>query len=140
VTKQQVYEGEAGEAQVRLELSRLGFLMVERIYTPFKVVRNARGKVVSAYPVEKVSGDFIAVEPETGRKVLVEVKSRNRDRLRWSDLKQHQIDALDENRRVGGRSLLAFVNNNYDILIWDWPIDGFGPGKSIGQGIIPANP
>lgn len=121
--------GEFGEAIVRRELDRRGFRMVEKVNTPWKVLwRN--GKPFHAFPMEKVSGDFIGIEPLTGRKVLVEVKAKDEGTFPYSMLEEHQARALQENHICNGVSLLALVRG-MKAQIHRWPIDGFGPGKSL---------
>ena len=120
--------GEVGQEIVRLEMRRRRFKMVEAVHTPWRVVRKM-GRIVGAFPVEKVSGDFIAVG-ENGRKVLVEVKSRETGNLPWSAFEDHQVAALSENVSVGGLSIVAWVQGT-TVKFYHWPIQDFGPGKSM---------
>lgn len=121
--------GEFSQDLVRRRLELMGFKMVERVHTPWTVVRRM-GRVVGAFPKEKVSGDFIAVKPLTGQKVLVEVKSRESGVFPWSMMEPHQVVALNENHLCNGISILALVQN-VTIEFHPWPIKDFGPGKSI---------
>lgn len=122
-------EGKLGEDLVRRNLERVGYKMIERVHTPFTLIRRGKS-IVGAFPTEKVSGDFIAIQPMTGRKVLVEVKSRESGIFPWSILEDHQVRALSENHICGGISLLALVSNTR-VKIHSWPVDGFGKGKSL---------
>ena len=120
--------GKRAEEAVRLALQAAGFRMIERVATPWTVTFR-EGRPQAAFPVAKVSGDFRAVEPGTGRSVLVEVKCRS-GRLRWSDLRPHQRRALEEHHRLGGISILAWVTA-WDVRLLRWPVEGFGPGRSL---------
>lgn len=129
MAKVSVSLGQGGELVTRSSLTRLGFEMIERVHTPWRIQRKGK-KIVGATPVERVSGDFIAIEPGTGKKVLVESKLRKGDRIRWSDLEKHQIEALDNNHALGGISLVS-MTCDYGHCILRWPIEGFEPGKSL---------
>lgn len=121
--------GELGEKLVSLALQKMGFRMVEKVATPWRVIfKNHRP--IHAFPVEKVSGDFRAIEPSTGRQVLVEVKTHDADTLPWSSFQPHQIHALQENSDCKGLSLMAWVREGVVHIIY-WPAAGFGPGKSM---------
>ena len=122
-------EGDFTQELTERELNRLGYRMVEAVNTPWKVIRNGK-RIVGAFPVAKVSGDFRALEPMTGRSVLVEVKSHKGDTLPWSAFEDHQRRALEEHHVTGGISLISWVIDG-KVLIWKWPVEGFGPGKSI---------
>lgn len=128
--------GELGEGFVKRELERRGFKMVERVHTPFTVIRRG-DQIVGAFPKERVSGDFIAIQPLTGRKVLVEVKTKDEGTFPFSLLKDHQARALNENHICGGISLLALVRG-IQTQIHEWPIEGFGPRKSLKWGTTPS--
>lgn len=144
--------GVVGETLTKAELVRLGFTMIERVHTPWKVLRKPdpkRGsRIVGAVPEEKVSGDFRAVWPFTlenslvGVSVLVESKAREGDRVLWSDVEEHQRDALQRHHEAGGLSYLSVVLGGRATLM-RWPIPGFGPGSSIrilGGEIAVGNP
>ena len=126
-------QGEIGQDIARYTLKQMGIEMVEPVYTPWKVLFKTVGgrrKVVEAFPLQKVSGDFRGVAPG-GRSVLVEVKSRTtRDTLRWSDLEPHQRDALQEHCDWGGLSLVCWVIDSGECLVMEWPIPGLQKGKS----------
>lgn len=124
--------GKVGEALTKAELIRNGYRFVERVHTPWKVVRrveNGRSRIVGAVPEEKVSGDFRAVAPG-GRSVLVEAKFDGKDRVLWSDLEDHQIESLNDHRQAGGLSILSVVIGGRAWLL-EWPVPDFGPGRSI---------
>jgi hypothetical protein len=121
--------GAWNEAAAQQALERLGFEMIERVETGFGVVRQGK-RIVSAYPLKKVAGDFRAVAPG-GRSVLVEVKSRGRDTLRWSDFEPHQREALDRHRELGGLSLVVWLPGSGDLIVLRWPIPGLGDRRSL---------
>ena len=120
--------GYSSEKAAAAQLRAMGFRMVEPIQTGWRVVRDRHGRIINAFPLEKVSGDIRAVAPG-GRSVLVEVKERNRN-LRWSDFQPHQREALDEHAALGGLSLVAWLYRGH-FYVLPWPIPGFGPRKSI---------
>lgn len=120
--------GETGENMVHRTLIDCGFRLVEKVNTPWKVIW-ANKRVVSAFPVKKVSGDFRAVGPG-GRSVLVEVKYREEGNLRFSDFQPHQHAALNEHADATAITMVAWVRGA-EIKFYDWPIPGFGPGKSL---------
>ena len=120
--------GKDGEERIRGEL-HLRFHRVHRIHTPFRIIRDSRGKIVDAIPEEKVPGDFQAVTSD-GKAVLVEVKSTMGDRIIWSDLADHQIEELDAHVALNAPGFLGVVIQMRPLLL-PWPIEGFGPGGSI---------
>ena len=107
-----------------------GFECVERIETPWRIHRRG-GKIVGATPKKQVSGDFTAIDPRSGKHVHVEVKSRNRDTLWWSDFEEHQISALNRKAEAGAICMILWVKSPTEIRIYSWPVEGFGPGKSL---------
>jgi len=123
IGRQSQHDGEVGQNIAHYTLSRLGVEMVEAVYTPWKVLfknTSSGRKVVNAFPLRKVSGDFRGVLPG-GRAVLIEVKSRTtRDTFRWSDLEDHQKDALHENSGFGGLSLVCWVNDLGECIVIEW--------------------
>jgi Holliday junction resolvase-like predicted endonuclease len=124
-------QGEVAEDMARVQLELLGLKRIERIQVGWKVIWGEDGRILHAFPLERVSGDFKAITP-TGTAVHVEVKSRSRrDRLRYSDLEAHQVEALDEHARYGGVSLLCWATPAGEILVMQWPIPGFERYKSI---------
>jgi len=110
------------------QLRMLGLRMVEPIETGWRIIRDRNGKIINAFPVEKVSGDIRAIIPG-GTSVLVEVKERDRN-LRWSDFEAHQRDALTEHAELGGVSLVMWLHNGW-FYTFCWPIPNFGPRKSL---------
>ena len=126
--------GQRGQEIAALALERAGFTCIRPIETGWRVIqrfdlKRQRMVVVSASPREKVAGDFTAVEPGSGRAVLVEVKAREGTVL-WSDLEQHQIEALDAIVAAGGIGLVAWVCG-VECRLYRWPIASWGPGKSL---------
>lgn len=128
--------GKRGQNIAKACLSRIGVEMPEKIGTPARYIpvspaMTKRGifKVVFE---EVVSGDHRGILPG-GISVLAETKTIHDRNLRWSDLRDHQPGRLDEHLNHGGISLLIWVNGETydDVYIMTWPIEGFGPGKSI---------
>jgi len=129
-------DGDIGERVGRIILHQMGLEMIERIHTPWKVIfktlPHGGRKVVDAFPLEKVAGDFRAIVPGTGQSVLIEVKSRtDRDTFRWSDLESHQREALDNHQELGGLSLVVWVIESGEAIVLPWPIEGLTKGKSV---------
>jgi len=121
--------GQATEQLAELWLQQAGYVCIERIETPWRIHRR-NGKVVSATPKKQVSGDFTAIDSSNGRYVHVEVKSRDRNTLRWSDFEGHQIDALNRKAEAGAVCLILWVKGK-QVKKYAWPIEGFSPGKSL---------
>lgn len=128
--RQSAKRGMATEHIAELWLMQQGYACVERIETPWRIHRSG-GKIVRATPKARVSGDFTAIEPYTGRHVHVEVKSRKADVLKWSDFEEHQISALNRKAEAGASCLVIWVKSLSEIRVYEWPIPGFGPGKSL---------
>ena len=123
--------GELGEAMARALLARQGVKRIERIHTGWKVtweVKGGKRVVKNAFPLEKVSGDFIGIM--NGLKVLVECKATEEDRIVHSKLEKHQVENLD--RTVAHRGVgFLFVMIKGDPFLLRWPVEGFTAGTSI---------
>jgi hypothetical protein len=126
-------QGNAGENLVKAELQRRGVALVERIETGWGIIRGATGRIVSAYPLSPVSGDFRGILAG-GRSVLVEVKTIP-ERLPYSALELHQHVALKAHHEHGGLSLVAWVNGE-EVTIFEYPNPAFKPRKSITVGDV----
>jgi len=132
--------GKIGERIARIVLSQMGIEFIERIHNAWKLVRwiDSRRSIAVVVAASRVSGDFRGIAAD-GRSVLVEVKTRTRnvDRLLFSDLKQHQRAALSEHNRLGGLSLVVwivddgFVDMDQNVFVLQWPIVGFAPRKPL---------
>lgn len=125
--------GEAGEAICRAIMARHGIQRIERIHTGWKVlwgVENGKRVPKEAFPIEKVSGDFIGMM--NGLKVLVECKATDGDRIEFSRLASHQVMALDDTVRLQGLAMLFVLIGGLPSLL-KWPIPGFKPGTSLVQ-------
>lgn len=95
--------GESSEAIVKILLDRRGYRMIE--HPQSRRVKTDRGWIF----IDKLSGDFRAIQPGTGKSVLVEVKYRDRN-LRPSDFEEHQITSLRDHEDYGGISIIAHVH------------------------------
>ncbi len=120
--------GRDAQEIVRLRLIGMGMKLVETVATP-SVNRRIAGKVVGRKFIKKVSGDIRAVIDGPGTSVLCEVKFRP-DRLRFSDLYEHQANALDQHHAAGGISLLAWASR-HGVVIMRWPWPTFRAGDSL---------
>jgi hypothetical protein len=109
--------GDHAEKVVAYHLHRIGLLAIVRLETGWRVQR-AGGKIIGATPLAKVSGDFRAVVPG-GRSVLVEVK-RRAGVLRVSDFQPHSREALAAHAEAGGLSLVAWVNDTHEVVVFCW--------------------
>lgn len=130
MSKREQAIGKAGEDASVYALRLLGVRQIESIGTPVKVVPHPTLK--GYYRVgwgETVIGDRRGVLPG-GRSVLCETKTILSHNLRWSDFRDHQPAALTEHAELGGLSLVCWVSEVGPIIM-EWPIDGFGPGRSI---------
>jgi len=115
---------DGAEAIVRNRLIALGFVEVAKIETG----RDFRGK-----HVRKVAGDITFLSPIDGRGGLCEVKSHQKDRLLWSDLRPHQTLRLDAYIKANAWAILAWVGPHGACLM-SWRFlrsTGFATGQSI---------
>ncbi len=122
--------GKQGQELAAASLRAVGVELVEQIGTPVRLIPHP--KQTGYYRViygDKVSGDHRGVLPG-GRSVLAETKTILDRPLRWSDFREHQPGALSAHVDAGGISLVVWVNQ-YGAHVLQWPIVGFGPGKSI---------
>lgn len=115
---------------------RCGINMVEKIGSPVTLIpvqnhksNDRRQNVYQVLWGEKVSGDHRGVIGN-GLSVLAETKTIQDRNLRYSDLREHQPGKLSEHTEYGGISLLVWVHGT-GAYVMRWPIEGFGPGKSI---------
>jgi len=127
-----VKQGAAGEDVAATVLWQLGLVRIRRIESAWTVIRwlDAAKHIAIVFPSKKVDGDFTAMTPE-GKGVLIEVKTVDDRNLRWSDFKDHQIEALDDHSQYS-LALVVFVfrpSPGYAIL--EWPISGFKKGKGL---------
>jgi len=127
--RHRVKTGKRSEKLAERYLKSLGLLHVEPIETGWVILRSGN-RIKSAFPKKKVSGDFIAMEPETARLVHIEVKHRQADRLPWSVFEDHQIEKMNAKTEDGALCLVLWVRG-MEIKSLRWPIPGFGPRKSI---------
>lgn len=130
-------KGKVGELAAEQTLRAMGFRFIKPVgkhvhLTPI----DARRGIYLVKFVSTLPGDFTAVG-DNGRSVLVEVKHINdRDVLRWSDLRKGknglpgQPESLNAHHEAGGMSLLVWVNSTPNVIVMDWPIPGFGPGRA----------
>ena len=129
----QKIRGEQGQSIAARALEGLGVNMVERIGSPVKLIPCHLGARRDVYRVvwgEKVSGDHRGLLAN-GVSILAETKTILDRNLRYSDLREHQPGKLQEHSDSNGISFLVWVHSS-GVYIMRWPIDGFGPGKSIG--------
>ena len=135
--------GASGENLAKLRLHGIGVDMVEKIGTPMKLLalstriqsslRRMGCNPKNVFRIvfgEKVSGDHRGIISESGKSVLAETKTILDRNLRWSDLRKHQPERLDVHHLYGGISLLVWITND-GVYVMEWPVPGFGPGRSI---------
>jgi hypothetical protein len=123
--------GKHGQKLARSVLSgRCGIHMVEPIATPaIYLPVNLKQNIFRVIFGEKVSGDHTGIIGN-GIFVKAETKTVLEGNLTWSHLRDHQPEKLTQHSDYGGISLLVWVYGD-DAWVMTWPIDGFGPGKSI---------
>ena len=126
--------GKHGQNVARSVLSgRCAINMVEKIGTPVVLIPlNLKG-ISNAFRVifeEKVSGDHRGIIGN-GISVLAETKTVLEGNLQYGHLRDHQPARLDEHAQNGGISLLVWVHESGHAYVMRWPIEGFGPGRSI---------
>jgi len=126
---QRQQNGEDAEDRVETALLQRGLKLVEKVEVGFGVTHEGR-----RYAKAKVSGDYRAVEPGTGRSVLIESKAKaTKDRLSWGDFREHQPVKLDEHMIAGGITEVAWTcMGSLRFIPWsEFRRVGFGPGKSV---------
>jgi hypothetical protein len=131
--------GKHGQQQARSVLSGMGLEMVQPIATPVLLTRvpaqfllgifRRMNNIFRVVWGEQVNGDHTAILPN-GRFVLIEVKTILDKNLVWSELRDHQPDALTQHAQFNELSLLVWVHDS-GVYVMRWPIEGFGPGKGI---------
>ena len=121
--------GNSTETLAELWIRQKGYACIERIERSW-IPQWRNGKIIGAIPNKKVSGDIVAINPHNGRHVHVEVKSRDRDTLRWSDFQEHQIDAMNRKAEAGAECMILWVKGA-EVRFYDWPVEGFEKGKSL---------
>ena len=129
MTLQQQRVGKHGQNLAAQALRALGVEMVEQIGTPvFLIPANVKDVYRVVYG-EKVSGDHRGIL-RGGRSVLAETKTILDRNLRWSDLREHQPERLQEHSKHGGVSLLIWVHHT-GVYVMTFPLINFSRGKSI---------
>lgn len=129
------------ETMVQKVLIEAGFRMVTKVENTWrvvKVIKRMGSRLIAEVVPAAIEGDYRAIEPSTGRSVLVEVKAR-KDKLQHGNLKDHQVESLDEHFINGGISLLAWVDTgqpDYPIYLMMWPVPGFIERTSLTAAII----
>ena len=113
--------GKQGEELAALELRRRGYLRIFKL----NEARTAKG-----IRVQRVPGDYSAIEAGTLRSVLVEVKATESDRIEFGRLQAHQVRELNEHTEIGAPGLLVLVFKD-SVHVLSWPIEGFEHGASI---------
>lgn len=132
MTRHEDQIGKAGQEIAASTLRQLGVECVEKIGTPVKVIPRGSYLGQPTYQViwgEKVSGDHHGILPG-GQAVLAETKTILDRNLQWSDLREHQPEALNSYAELGGLALLVWVHST-GVYVMQWPVPGFGPRKSI---------
>jgi len=121
--------GNHGENLAKSVLASRGVLMVEKIGTPIKALRQRSGLYKVVWE-EKVSGDHRGIMYD-GRSVLAETKTVLTRNLRWSDFSEHQPLRLAEHRKFAV-SLLVWVHETGTfVLDFAFPNGDFGPGHGL---------
>lgn len=113
--------GKEGEDLAKLELRKMGYLRIFKL----NEARTANG-----IRVQRVPGDYSAIEAGTLRSVLVEVKATESDRILFSRLEKHQVEELNDHTAIGAPGLLVLVFKD-SVHVLSWPIHGFKKGTSI---------
>ena len=124
------------EQQVRLRLIGLGFEEVERVATPMFSLK-IRGER-KHFHARKVSGDIKAIDPRSGRAVLVECKCYQ-DGLPFKALAPHQVANLDRTVLHKGIAILAWGSS--ELVLLDWAqlrVAGFKRGTSLTEAMVAA--
>jgi hypothetical protein len=129
MSKREQRIGAYGQERAAIALRNAGVQLVERIATPVKLIPARQKGTFKVIYGETVSGDHRGILPN-GISVLAETKTVLDGNLTWSHLRDHQPGRLTAHADCNGVSLLVWVHTT-GIYIMRWPIEGFGPRKSI---------
>lgn len=129
-----VRRGKHGEAIARHLLDLIGVRQIVHIETGWRIVRMPGGRIINAVPLAKVPGDWRGITG-LGRSVMCEAKER-KSLLVWSDLEDHQHQALAEHARLGGTSyiVITYTEARFGCVL-PYPCSALQRGRS---GITPA--
>lgn len=100
-----------------------GIAVVEKQHTHFTPIRNRQGKIVSCKVEEKATVDFMG--RYRGIPVAIECKHTSGDRIRFSEVKEHQAQFLtDFTASIYGYGfgavLVSFKMNRFFLVPWDF--------------------
>ena len=111
-------------------MRELGFNMVERVETGFKLIRTGK-RITGAFPCSKVSGDIRAIG-DGGKAILCEVKYRE-GKLKWSDFEEHQLEAMQATKEAGGEAFVVWVASFIPerVYLLHYPFQCLRKGKAI---------
>lgn len=120
-----------------------GIAVVEKQHTHFIPIRNRYGKIVNCKVEQKATVDFMGRYRNIP--VAIEAKNTNSNRIRFSEVKDHQAQFLDdfigENGLGFGAVLVSFSMQRFFLVPWqfwkcgreNWKLmKGKGRGKAIG--------
>lgn len=97
-----------------------GLAVMVKIPTEFIPIRNGKGKVVSCKVEEKAAVDFMG--RYRGFPVAVEAKHTSSDRIRFSEVKDHQAQFLNDfvgaNNAGFGAVLVSFKMERFFLVPW----------------------
>ena len=128
--------GDETEKDFAEDLRKLGVKQVEKIEVPWRFEKDAAGNITKRFALRRIEGDFTGILPVTindrrvGVRVLMECKKRTGDRIQYSEIKAHQLRALNETHQNGGIALLGW-DDGVNRYIMRWPIPGFKKRTSI---------
>lgn len=122
--------GKQAEEIAMNALRKIGFKCVEKIETGFTVIRSGK-KITGAFPVRKVAGDIRAIG-HGGQAIYCECKFRE-NKLKWSDMEAHQMEAMEDITRAGGAAFLVWVAclNPERVYLLQWPFNVLRKGRAI---------
>ena len=97
-----------------------GIAVVEKQHTHFTPIRNRQGKIVSCKVEEKATVDFMG--RYKGIPVAIEAKHTASDRIRFSEVKDHQAqflnDFVGDNNYGFGAVLVSFKMERFFLVPW----------------------
>lgn len=134
--KQAQAAGVRGEERATELLERLGIRMVAPIATPFVIIRRhpVNKEFVQIRYKEKVAGDKNCIMGDgSGRRVLVEIKNYNTDKLSLTKLTEGQRARLQENHELNGISLVVWIAPHGEYVL-RWPVEGWMKGRPLDMG------
>jgi hypothetical protein len=134
MSRKEQHIGKQAQDLAEAALRSRGANFTQQIPTPYRVIGDGRkNRMIFA---EKAIGDIIGSVPvQVGAAtfpipLMAEVKYSDGDRLQFSRLRPHQVEALNMLAALGWLALLVWVCP-FGVFVMRWPVEGFEHGKAL---------